>query len=190
MRYPTTHKQDTRARLLKTTGALAKRQGFAGTGVDSLMAAAGLTSGAFYSHFRSKSELLEAIVHNELQRSGKLFHGKSRKQLLRIVEGYLSPAHIEQPETGCAIPALAGEVARANDATRLAFEQGVVALKDSMASATASETEAWSVVAQLVGAVTLARAMPSQALREALLQGVLENVQQQLKAPELPADPT
>ena len=61
MRYPATHKQDTRARLLKTTGALAKRQGFAGTGVDGLMAAAGLTSGAFYSHFRSKGELLDAI---------------------------------------------------------------------------------------------------------------------------------
>jgi TetR/AcrR family transcriptional repressor of nem operon len=140
MRYPATHKQDTRARLLKTTGALAKRQGFAGTGVDGLMAAAGLTSGAFYSHFRSKGELLEAIVQTELQRSGKLFSGKSRKQLLRIVEGYLSPAHVAQPESGCAIPALAGEVARANDATRQAFEQGVVALKDSMAAATASET--------------------------------------------------
>lgn len=190
MRYPTTHKQDTRARLLKTTGALAKRQGFAGTGVDGLMAAAGLTSGAFYSHFRSKSELLEAIVHNELQRSGKLFHGKSRKQLLRIVEGYLSPAHIEQPETGCAIPALAGEVARANDATRLAFEQGVVALKDSMATATGSEAEAWSVVAQLVGAVALARAMPSAEVREALLEGVLGSVREQLGAADLSGEAT
>ena len=190
MRYPSTHKQDTRARLLKTTGALAKRQGFASTGVDGLMAAAGLTSGAFYSHFKSKGDLLEAIVQNELQRSGKLFHGKSRKQLLRIVEGYLSPTHITQPETGCAIPALAGEVARANDATRQMFEQGVVALKDSMATATASEGEAWAVVAQLVGAVELARAMPSEEMREALLKGVLGCVREQLKGPELPAKPT
>ncbi len=189
MRYPSTHKQDTRARLLKTTGALAKRQGFAGTGVDGLMAAAGLTSGAFYSHFRSKGELLEAIVQTELQRSGKLFSGKSRKQLLRIVEGYLSPAHIAQPESGCAIPALASEVARANDATRQAFEQGVVAMKDSMAAATASEAQAWSVVAQLVGAVELARAMPSEAVREALLKGVLENVRRQLEGAEGVVDP-
>ena len=188
MRYPATHKQDTRARLLKTTGALAKRQGFAGTGVDGLMAAAGLTSGAFYSHFRSKSELLEAIVQSELQRSGKLFHGKSRKQLLRIVEGYLSPAHIEQPESGCAIPALASEVARANDATRQAFEQGVAALKDSMATATATEGEAWAVVAQLVGAVELARAMPSEGMREALLRGVLGCVRERLERADSPAD--
>ena len=81
-------------------------------------------------------------------------------------------------------------MARANDATRQAFEQGVVALKDSMASATASETEAWSVVAQLVGAVELARAMPSEATREALLQGVLENVRQQLEGAEGVAGPT
>lgn len=190
MRYPSTHKQDTRTRLLQTTSALAKRQGFAGTGVDGLMAAAGLTSGAFYSHFRSKSELLEAIVQHELERSGKLFQGKSRKQLLRIVEGYLSPAHIDQPEAGCAIPALAGEVARAGDATRQAFERGVVALKDSMATATGSEAEAWSVVAQLVGAVALARAMPSAEVREALLEGVLGSVREQLGAADLSGEAT
>lgn len=189
MRYPSNHKQDTRAHLLQTTSALAKRRGFAGTGVDGLMAAAGMTSGAFYSHFRSKSELLEAIVHHELQRSGKLFHGKSRRQLLRIVEGYLSQAHVDQPEAGCAIPALASEVARADDATRQAFESGVLALKGSMADTTASEAQAWSVVAQLVGAVALARAMPTQEVREALLKGVLGCVQQQLRGGELPAEP-
>lgn len=184
MRYARTHKEDTRARLLTATGALSKRQGFASTGVDGLMAAAGLTSGAFYAHFRSKGELLQAIVDHELQRSGKLFAGKSRKQLLRIVEGYLSAAHVAQPAAGCAIPALAAEVARADEATRQRFEQGVAALQDSMATCTASESEAWSVVAQLVGAVALARAMPTDALREALLQGVLANVQRALQAPE------
>lgn len=108
--------------------------------------------------------------------------------MLHISGVYLSPAHITQPKTGCAIPALAGEVARANDATRQAFEQGVVALKDSMATATASEGEAWAVVAQLVGAVELARAMPSEETRKALLKGVLGCVRERLEGAELSAD--
>ena len=76
MRYSTEHKEGTRQRLLAKTGALVKKKGFAATGVDGLMAAAGLTSGAFYAHFRSKSELLEAIIANELKRSGELFSNK------------------------------------------------------------------------------------------------------------------
>jgi hypothetical protein len=65
----------------------------------------------------------------------------------------------------------------------------VVALKDSMATATASEAEAWAVVAQLVGAVALARAMPAGEVREALLEGVLGSVRGRLGAGEVPANP-
>ncbi len=59
-----------------------------------------------------------------------------------------------------------------------------------MAASTAGEAQAWSVVAQLVGAVELARAMPSEAVREALLKGVLENVRRQLEGAEGAVDPT
>ena len=113
MRYAPEHKEGTRARLVKATGALAKRQGFSGTGIDGLMAAAGLTSGAFYAHFRSKNELLEAIVDNELQRSVALFAQQSPAKAMKVIEGYLSPAHVAHPESGCAVPALAPEIAAA-----------------------------------------------------------------------------
>jgi TetR/AcrR family transcriptional repressor of nem operon len=63
MRYSPEHKEETRARLLKTTGSLVKKKGFAATGVDGLMAAAELTSGAFYSHFRSKPQRSPELTH-------------------------------------------------------------------------------------------------------------------------------
>ena len=43
MRYSNEHKQQTRERLLASSGALAKRGGFASTGVAGLMKAIGLT---------------------------------------------------------------------------------------------------------------------------------------------------
>ena len=112
MRYSSEHKEETRTRLLKATGALVKEKGFAATGVDGLMAAAELTSGAFYSHFRSKSDLLEAIVESELKRSTDLFSNKSLEQGIAAIEGYLSQAHVEHPESGCVVPSLAPEIAR------------------------------------------------------------------------------
>jgi len=47
MRYPIGYKE-ARRKLLKHNGSLIKSNGFAAAGVDALMAASGLTSGAFY----------------------------------------------------------------------------------------------------------------------------------------------
>ena len=46
MRYSAEHKAETRERLLASSGALAKQQGFAVTGVDALMKTIGLTGAA------------------------------------------------------------------------------------------------------------------------------------------------
>ncbi|MFP3408531.1 TetR/AcrR family transcriptional regulator, partial [Pseudomonas sp. SIMBA_065] len=66
MRYSNEHKQQTRERLLSSSGALAKRGGFSSTGVAGLMKAIGLTGGAFYDHFPSKDDLFTEVVRQEL----------------------------------------------------------------------------------------------------------------------------
>ena len=45
MRYPTTHKEETRKKLLANARAIAKKGGFGTTGVDELMASIRLTGG-------------------------------------------------------------------------------------------------------------------------------------------------
>lgn len=185
MRYTPRHKEDTRARLLDAAGALIKQRGFAATGVDGLMAAAGLTSGAFYSHFRSKGELLEAVVERELDRSIALFSGTSPEQMMSTVEAYLSADHVRHPGTGCVVPALAPEIARAGDPAQRAFEQGVVAVKERIGALVDDEGAAWSIIAQLVGAVMMARGLPTEARRQALLQGVAQQIGRMLaKSPD------
>ncbi len=53
----------------KSSALSAKREGFAGVGVDGLMKAIGLGGGAFYGHFSSKDELFSSIVERELSQS-------------------------------------------------------------------------------------------------------------------------
>jgi TetR/AcrR family transcriptional repressor of nem operon len=181
MRYSPDHKEGARTRLIEATGSHVKKCGFAATGVDGLMAAAGLTSGAFYSHFRSKSELLEAIIGNELKRSIALFSNKSIDQTLPVIAGYLSQAHVDHPESGCAVPSLASEISRASASTQTVFEDGMVALKDQIAHVVKDDAKAWAIISQLVGAVMIARGMPSEQARSELLQGVNKQVQQILQ---------
>jgi AcrR family transcriptional regulator len=69
MRYQSGYKAEKRKQLLEISGQLAKKNGFAVTGIDGFMKAAGVTSGAFYSHFSSKQDLFKALVENELKDS-------------------------------------------------------------------------------------------------------------------------
>src|ERR1044072_9642509 len=75
MRYPTTHKEETRKKLLANARAIPKRGGFGTTGVDQLMASIGLTGGAFYGHFPSKEALFAELVEQEISNSAEMLAG-------------------------------------------------------------------------------------------------------------------
>ena len=182
MRYAPNHKDNTRTRLLEVGGALAKENGFGTTGVDKLMAAAGLTSGAFYAHFRSKGELLEALVDSELTRSLARFADKDDAGLLAALEGYLSTSHVDRPAEGCAATSLTPEIARASDSAKQTFEARMVDIHAAIAPHVADEGAAWALIAQAVGAVMLARAMATPATRLAVLDGALSNTRALVEA--------
>lgn len=181
MRYSAKHKQETRERILDKAGALAKQKGFGTTGVDSLMAAAGLTAGGFYAHFKSKSELLSALIDRELGRSRAMFEVDSDAALAKAVQMYLSLGHVEHPQLGCPLTSLSSEIARADDAVRQTFETRLLEIQQIVRARTKDDAEAWSLIAQAVGAVTLARAMRSRAARKSLLDGVSHSLLQVLE---------
>ncbi|WP_249673670.1 TetR/AcrR family transcriptional regulator [Pseudomonas abieticivorans] len=109
MRYSAQHKAQTRERLVKAAGALAKRQGFGTTGVDGLMGAAGLKGSSFYHHFASKGELLKDIIEQEFEGSRLLLIGRqdsSRTQLIKQTKAYLSQEHLDNAEQGVCAAAL------------------------------------------------------------------------------------
>lgn len=179
MRYSPDHKASARAKLLDTAGALAKEKGFGTTGVDALMAAAGVTSGAFYSHFKSKPDLLKAIVENELGRTQALFAHQTRESLQRAMAAYLSETHVETPAKGCMLPTLSAEVARADEETKALFETHLKALESTLTDALPTET-AWAAISQAVGAVLIARALPKGDLRKTVLKASRNEIKRML----------
>ncbi|HSP36933.1 MAG TPA: TetR/AcrR family transcriptional regulator [Frankiaceae bacterium] len=60
--------QRTRSLIIDRTAAVFDQQGFAGATLTQLVAATGLTRGAFYFHFDSKDALAEAIVQRQQER--------------------------------------------------------------------------------------------------------------------------
>ncbi|MBM3522215.1 MAG: helix-turn-helix transcriptional regulator [Alphaproteobacteria bacterium] len=58
----TARRQATRRRLLETAYRLFYRKGFARVGIDRIAAEAGVTKRTLYDHFRSKDDLLAAVL--------------------------------------------------------------------------------------------------------------------------------
>lgn len=64
---------EARARLIDAARSLVRARGFAGTSVDDLCAAAGVTKGAFFHHFPSKEALGVALVEDWTATTGAMF---------------------------------------------------------------------------------------------------------------------
>jgi len=159
MRYSANHKMETREKLLASSAVSAKKSGFSTVGVDGLMKAIGLSGGAFYSHFSSKDELFKVIVERELAHSlDRLSDGAmDSAKLERCLRQYLSMSHVEQPEIGCALPVLGAEIARADAQVRETAQAWICRLHKSWANILGSDSLAWAILSQCVGALVVAR---------------------------------
>jgi TetR/AcrR family transcriptional regulator, transcriptional repressor for nem operon len=173
MRYKPGHKEEKRKLLLKACARLVKQNGFAATGVDALMQAAGATSGAFYSHFGSKDALFKALIQNELLASQKAWAGNPHETaedwLCFELDRYLSLSHVDHPEAGCVLPALAPEIARADVSVRALCEAELSKGHAILSQRLGSDALAWAAICQLVGAIAIARSVSSQAAQRAIV---------------------
>ncbi|MBA5979684.1 TetR/AcrR family transcriptional regulator [Pseudomonas sp. MD195_PC81_125] len=185
MRYSAGHKLETREKLLNSSALSAKRSGFSTVGVDGLMKAIGLSGAAFYSHFSSKNELFTAIVERELCQSLERLGGEGaqdRERLERCLKQYLSMAHVEQPESGCALPTLGAEIARSDDQVREQAELWICRLQASWAQILESDSLAWAILSQCVGALVVARMLVTPEIQQTVLQSSHEEIGRQLAA--------
>jgi AcrR family transcriptional regulator len=83
------HKQMTRRLLLESGLELFKTKGYAGTTVDDIATAAGTTRVTFYAYFPSRSELMRALIDEQLnkalQRAVSEVHGSTAQDLVATV---------------------------------------------------------------------------------------------------------
>jgi TetR/AcrR family transcriptional repressor of nem operon len=174
MAGPLTHKERTRARILDEAAKALREHGHEGVGVAALMKRAGLTHGGFYAHFKNRDDLVAAAVErmfvdSRAMVSRYLDHGSPRDGLIGLIEYYLSEGHRDRIAKGCPIAALSSEAVRFPAAAKEQFEDGLNRFRQAIAEALREigapnpEGLASSTVAEMVGALTLARSMPREA---------------------------
>lgn len=171
MRYKPGHKEEMRAKMVTAASHSFREHGFAGVGVDGLAKAAGVTSGAFYTHFGSKDAAFNAALRSGLDEviaAVPMFqrdHGTGWIQA--FTDYYLGKAHRDDLACGCAMTTLSPEVTRSNPDMHAVYESGMTRIVDLLADGLAGGTNderrarAWAFLGILIGGLTMARASKS-----------------------------
>jgi TetR/AcrR family transcriptional repressor of nem operon len=165
-------------RIVKVASRRIRRDGVDNVGVAELMSQAGLTHGGFYRHFDSRDELMAEAIAEALEQGAERFRTSAaaggHAALGAIIDGYLSRFHRDKPETGCAVAALPGDIARADPRCREAYARQVrsyiAVLTELMPAGDADDAQL--ILAALIGGLVLARAVGDRALSDEILDRV------------------
>jgi len=167
---------DTRERMIRTTGRLLRQQGYHGTGLNQIVAEAEAPKGSMYFHFPGgKAELAAAAVDSFSDRVMVKLRDLCREQgsqaagmaayLDQVADGFDQVGFAE----GCTVATVAAEAApnepRLAEATKRALHDWVNSLAQGLESEGHSPTDAHRLatagIALIEGAIVMARGTQS-----------------------------
>jgi len=174
-------KRASREKILDAAGKQMRVEGLSGAGVASVMSEAGLTHGAFYSHFKNKDDMLCQALSHALKDNRSRWLGPPKKEswaqrLSRLAKRYLTGAHRRDLANSCALASLCTEAGKGSDRFKAYYEQELIESLDqlcggSFAQADADkQQEALAFMSMMIGSIALSRAVVSEQLSDQLLQ--------------------
>jgi TetR/AcrR family transcriptional repressor of nem operon len=186
MRYSSEHTGKTRETLVRAAARAIRENGFHGVGVDQLSKAAGVTSGSFYKHFGSKSQVLLEVARAGVDRVAKRIRSLRSSPEVDPAGGWVndfaslhtSREHLVAVGLGCNLPALTPEVVRADDEVKGVYQESVVRAVDAMledeplAGEVDGRARALAMLALLAGGANMARAVRDDAQSAEIAEAV------------------
>jgi len=171
-------KRESLDRILAAAARRLREEGLDGAAIVPVMRDAGLTHGAFYSHFATKEELATAAFAHAISTGRphwiKPLRGESwSARLTRLARRYLTPAHRDDLSTSCGFAALSSDAAHASDDFRATYERE---LRTSLAAICGDEADdrrlddAIALMSICVGGLSLARAVADRNLSARILR--------------------
>jgi TetR/AcrR family transcriptional repressor of nem operon len=150
---------------------------------------AGLTHGGFYRHFSSREELVAEAVERALADGSAVADAVAANPgstIGALVDAYLSSVHRDNVALGCAVTALANDVARSSERTRSAYtaqvDRYVVLIVKLIQHLPQKQrrASALAALATLVGAVAMARAVNDDKVSREILKAAADELKGRL----------
>jgi TetR/AcrR family transcriptional regulator, transcriptional repressor for nem operon len=160
----------TRESIIAAAADHIRRTGIGEASLADVMAAAGLTQGGFYRHFRNKEHLVaEAFSAAGDKAVATIRRNMSKGGSNAAVDAYLSISHRDSPTPICPFAALGSEMARSGGKTKAAATEVLEKLSDTLADGPDARGDAIVALSTMVGAMTLARIVSDTPLSKEIL---------------------
>ncbi len=182
MGHSQTEKAQSREKILCEAADQVRDAGLESISVGKLMRKVELTHGGFYNHFESRSELLERALERALIEGRKASLAGADPQVPRSFEAtlrsFLSRTHRDKRAGGCAIAALASDVARADHGSRSVMSEHIDSMVAQIGQSLQSDDDgdALLVVSAMIGALMLSRVQVDPKRSDAMLRKVRERL--------------
>jgi TetR/AcrR family transcriptional repressor of nem operon len=162
-------KKATRESILLAAAELFTEAGFNAIGIEQVMERAGMTRGAFYAHFKSKSDLYAEAV---LMAGRRLVERSAQRgtDFIGFVRTYLTPGP-SGALTACPLACLVNDIAQREQRLKIVYEQlfaGFVTHLQYL-NRNLDDQQAQACASSLIGAQAVSRAMNSAVMAERLL---------------------
>ena len=174
-------KRESLDRILDAAARRLREEGLDGAAIVPVMRDAGLTHGAFYSHFSNKDDLASAAFGRAITTGRphwiKPMRGESwSARLTGLAKRYLTAAHRDDLSNSCGFAALISDAAHASAQFRASYEYE---LRTSLAAICGDETDdrlddAIALMAICVGGMSLSRAVVDPKFSSRILRVVRE----------------
>ena len=169
MPWNESQKSCTRQHILESAALLFSQKGFDGTSIDTVMEHAGLTRGAFYAHFTSKSDLYAEALHCAgLEHYALLKDACPRDRVF----AYLSEAHRKTEAFNCPLACLISDVAQQDERVRDTYTRlfdGFVSHCHGNDSDPDKRKLAMQQAVALIGGIAISRNLTDESLAQELL---------------------
>jgi TetR/AcrR family transcriptional regulator, transcriptional repressor for nem operon len=159
--------QHTKQLILAKADQLFSENGYQATGVDEITSSIGMTSGVFYNHFKSKSDLLSDIIQNKINRSNELLLVVREKEsaftwVKRALQIYLSREHRDSKTNSCPLTTLSTEIVQLDLQQKTGLMQYTQSFAEIMQRrllilSPENKSKAHAIMSMCVGAVQLSR---------------------------------
>lgn len=159
MPWNTEHKQQTREQILMAAAALFSHKGFDAISIDDVMQQAGLTRGAFYAHFKSKSALYnEAIMYGGVCARARL-HGDDTLTIEELARRYLRRDLTNNLEEYCPLAFLVTDIAHRDETIRNTYGRMLKGYQQHLAHLGLTDENAVAASVLLIGGLAMSRAV-------------------------------
>ena len=178
MTWNAQHKIASRERIVASAAKLFTHRGFDGVSIDDVMNDAGLTRGAFYAHFKSKSDVYNQAILTGVTLVKQFLCNNPTAGVMEFAEHYLCIGNEEAAGKYCPLAFLVTDIGHREKNIKTTYTRVLKGYQETLVSLGLPKENAVKASVVLIGGLALSRSVTDRDMRKTIIDQCLESIRQ------------